>query len=111
MVGMNSASWSAVMAEQPPKFDARLEEGVKYLEEMLELMPDDRTTLEFLVVAYEQLKEPEKSRKIRSFADEVASQAGRLCRRRGSFAALVGDRHRRGEDSGPEGTPPRGASA
>ena len=50
------------MAESVPKFDARLEEGVKYLEEMLELMPDDRTTLEFLVVAYEQLKEPEKEK-------------------------------------------------
>jgi len=51
------------MAEPAPKFDARLEEGVKYLEQMLELMPDDRTTLEFLVVAYEQLKEPEKGKK------------------------------------------------
>ena len=51
------------MSETAPKFDARLEEGVKYLEEMLKLMPDDRTTLEFLVVAYEQLKEVEKSRK------------------------------------------------
>ena len=50
------------MAEQVPKFDARLEEGVKYFEQMLQLMPDDRITLEFLVVAYEQLKEPEKGR-------------------------------------------------
>ena len=43
------------MAEPAPKFDARLEEGVRYFEQMLQLMPDDRTTLEFLVVAYEQL--------------------------------------------------------
>ena len=50
------------MAEPTPKFDARLEEGVKYFEQMLQLMPDDRITLEFLVVAYEQLKEPEKGR-------------------------------------------------
>ena len=48
------------MAEPAPKFDARLEEGVRYFEQMLQLMPDDRTTLEFLVVAYDQLNEKEK---------------------------------------------------
>ncbi len=42
------------MAEEP-KFDARLAEGVAYFEQMLQIMPDDRTTLEFLVVAYDQL--------------------------------------------------------
>ena len=42
------------MSEEP-KFDARLAEGVAYFEQMLQLMPEDRTTLEFLVVAYEQL--------------------------------------------------------
>ncbi len=53
------------MAEEtePPKFDARLEEGVAYLEQMLEIMPDDRSTLEFLVVAYEQLNQHEKGQK------------------------------------------------
>ena len=45
------------------KFDARLAEGVSYFEQMLEIMPEDRTTLEFLVVAYEQLGEPEKGQK------------------------------------------------
>ena len=45
------------------KFDARLAEGVAYFEQMLEIMPDDRTTLEFLVVAYEQLDEHEKAQK------------------------------------------------
>lgn len=45
----------------PVKFDARLAEGVAYFEQMLDVMPDDRTTLEFLVVAYEQLGSPEKS--------------------------------------------------
>ncbi|MBO7720863.1 MAG: hypothetical protein J6T01_00485 [Kiritimatiellae bacterium] len=34
-----------------------------YLEKMLEIMPDDRTTLEFLVVAYEQLGQHEKGQK------------------------------------------------
>jgi hypothetical protein len=42
------------MSEEP-KFDARLAEGVAYFEQMLQLMPEDRTTLEFLVVAYNQL--------------------------------------------------------
>ncbi|MBQ6137027.1 MAG: hypothetical protein IJI73_06630 [Kiritimatiellae bacterium] len=46
-----------------PKFDARLAEGVAYFEQMLEIMPEDRTTLEFLVVAYEQLGQHEKERK------------------------------------------------
>ena len=47
-------------AEPKIKFDARLEEGVRYFEQVLQLMPDDRTTLEFLAVAYDQLGEPEK---------------------------------------------------
>ena len=36
---------------ETPKFDARLKEGVAYFEQMLKVMPDDRTTLEFLAVA------------------------------------------------------------
>ena len=44
----------------PVKFDARLAEGVAYFEQMLEIMPEDRTTLEFLVVAYDQLGQHEK---------------------------------------------------
>lgn len=62
------------MSEMPPitapagnestaKFDARLAEGVAYFEQMLEIMPDDRTTLEFLVVAYDMLGEHEKGQK------------------------------------------------
>ena len=47
--------------EERPKFDARLEDGVAYFEEMLKIMPEDRTTLEFLVVAYEQMGKQEKS--------------------------------------------------
>lgn len=50
--------------ENPPaKFDARLAEGVAYFEQMLEIMPDDRTTLEFLVVAYDMLGQHEKGQK------------------------------------------------
>ena len=49
--------------EASPKFDARLAEGVSYFEQMLEIMPEDRTTLEFLVVAYAQLGEREKGQK------------------------------------------------
>ena len=51
------------MAEPAPKFDARLEEGVRYFEQMLQLMPDDRVTLVFLAVAYDQLGETEKGKK------------------------------------------------
>ena len=49
--------------EVPKKFDARLAEGVAYFEQMLEIMPEDRTTLEFLVVAYDMLGEHEKGQK------------------------------------------------
>ena len=43
------------------KFDARLKEGVDYFEKMLKVMPDDRTTLEFLAVAYPQMGELDKA--------------------------------------------------
>ena len=46
------------------KDDARLAEGVAYFEQMLELMPDDRETLEFLLVAYNQQGETAKEEKI-----------------------------------------------
>ena len=49
------------MSDETPKFDARLKEGVAYFEEMLKVMPDDRTTLEFLAVVYPQLGEAEKA--------------------------------------------------
>ena len=42
------------MAEEQ-KIDSRLIEGVAYFEQMLQLMPEDRETLEFLAVAYGQL--------------------------------------------------------
>lgn len=40
----------------------RLLEGIAYFEKMLKLMPGDRTTLEFLSVAYEQVGDTEKLR-------------------------------------------------
>ena len=42
-------------------FDAKLKEGVAYFEQMLKVMPDDRTTLEFLAVAYPQMGETAKA--------------------------------------------------
>jgi len=42
-------------------FDAKLKEGVAYFEQMLKVMPDDRTTLEFLAVAYPQMGENAKA--------------------------------------------------
>lgn len=58
---MENQSRDTLPDAAPVKFDARLAEGVAYFEQMLDVMPDDRTTLEFLVVAYEQLGSPEKS--------------------------------------------------
>lgn len=71
------------MAEQTPKFDARLEEGVRYFEQMLQLMPDDRTTLEFLVVAYDQLGEKEKG-------ENAVVSLAKLLLKQGDFAAAEG---------------------
>ena len=45
------------------KFDARLVEGVAYFEQMLQLMPEDRVTLEFLAVAYDQLGRKEDAQR------------------------------------------------
>ena len=42
--------------------DPKLLEGIAYFEKMLKVMPGDRTTLEFLSVAYEQLGDEEKQR-------------------------------------------------
>ena len=47
------------MAEQE---NSKLLEGIAYFEKMLKVMPGDRTTLEFLSVAYEQLGDVEKQR-------------------------------------------------
>ena len=47
--------------EEKQKFDAKLEEGVAYFEQMLAMMPDDRTTLEFLAVVYPQMGEKAKA--------------------------------------------------
>lgn len=40
----------------------RLQEGIAYFEKMLKVMPGDRTTLEFLSVAYEQIGDEAKLR-------------------------------------------------
>ena len=58
-----TAATSTEEVNEPVKFDARLAEGVAYFEQMLEIMPDDRTTLEFLVVAYDMLGQHEKGQK------------------------------------------------
>ena len=74
------------MADEPPKFDPKLEEGIAYFEKMLQVMPDDRTTLEFLCVAYEQIGEGEKRRKA------LVSLAGVLLKENDLEAAsMIGD--------------------
>lgn len=60
---LNMAEENTTPGSNPVKFDARLSEGIAYFEQMLELMPEDRTTLEFLVVAYDQVGEHEKGQK------------------------------------------------
>ena len=65
------------------KFDAKLIEGVAYFERMLELMPEDRTTLEFLVVAYAQLGLVEKG-------DKALVSLAKLLIKEGDTAALTG---------------------
>ncbi len=63
------------MAEETPKFDPKLEEGIAYFEKMLQVMPEDRTTLEFLCVAYGQINEPQKQRKaLISLADVLLKE-------------------------------------
>ncbi|MCR5751362.1 MAG: hypothetical protein K6G91_05320 [Kiritimatiellae bacterium] len=52
------------MAEEKPELDDRLKKGVEYFEQMLKVMPDDRTSLEFLAVAYTQMEETAKAEKI-----------------------------------------------
>ena len=73
----------ATGAAGAPKFDARLAEGVAYFEQMLEIMPDDRTTLEFLVVAYDQLGQHEKGQK-------ALVSLAKLLIREGDMTALSG---------------------
>lgn len=51
------------MAEETPKFDPKLEEGIAYFEKMLQLTPDDRVTLQFLCVAYGQIGQLDKQRR------------------------------------------------
>lgn len=58
------------------KFDARLKEGVEYFEQMLKVMPDDRTTLEFLAVAYPQLGDLDKAEKAVASLAQVLLKEG-----------------------------------
>ncbi len=66
------------MAEEMQKFDARLKEGVEYFEKMLKVMPDDRTTLEFLAVAYPQMGETLKAEAALSELARVLVKEGDL---------------------------------
>ncbi len=63
------------------KFDARLSEGIAYFEQMLDVLPDDRTTLEFLVVAYAQQGETAKE-------EAMLARLARLMVRDGDLEAL-----------------------
>ena len=42
----------------------KLREGIAYFEQILQMMPEDRSTLEFLCIAYEQTGEMEKYRQV-----------------------------------------------
>lgn len=72
------------MAEQA---NSKLLEGITYFEKMLKVMPGDRTTLEFLSVAYEQLGDVEKQR------TALIQLAGTLLREKDYDAAdAIGER-------------------
>ena len=43
--------------------EKKLKEGIAYFEQILQVMPEDRSTLEFLCIAYEQTGEKEKCQK------------------------------------------------
>jgi len=64
--------------DEKPAFDARLKEGVAYFEAMLKVLPADRTTLEFLAVAYPQLGEAEKAEKTLAALGRVLLKEGDL---------------------------------
>ena len=68
--------------EETPKFDARLKEGVEYFEQMLKVMPDDRTTLEFLAVAYPQMGELDK-------AEETVAALARVLLKEGDIESAT----------------------
>ena len=57
-------------------FDAKLKEGVEYFEQMLKVMPEDRTALEFLAVAYLQNGEEEKAGSVLSSLARVVLKEG-----------------------------------
>ena len=67
---------------ETPKFDARLKEGVAYFEQMLKVMPDDRTTLEFLAVAYPQMGELDK-------AEEAVASLARVLLKEGDVESAT----------------------
>ena len=67
---------------ETPKFDARLKEGVAYFDQMLKVMPDDRTTLEFLAVAYPQMGELDK-------AEEAVASLARVLLKEGDVESAT----------------------
>jgi len=71
-------------------FDAKLKEGIEYFEQMLKVMPDDRTTLEFLCVAYPQLGETEKGERALADLGRVLLKEGDLESARALLPRLEG---------------------
>ncbi len=70
------------MAQEDNNATAKLLEGIAYFEKMRQAMPDDRTTLEFLAVAYGQLDEQDKC------CDAMVDLAGVLIKERDIESAM-----------------------
>lgn len=64
MALFNTENKSSGPLGAPKNENWRLEEGVAYFEQMLEVMSEDRTTLEFLDAAYQQLGLKEKGKDV-----------------------------------------------
>lgn len=62
----------------PNEIDPKLIEAIGFFEKMLQTMPDDRTGLEFLAVAYEQTGDREKQVSILIKLSEVLLKEGNL---------------------------------
>lgn len=52
---MIRATLSIMRETESPSPNPKLTQGISYFEEVLQLLPNDRSALEFLAVAYEQL--------------------------------------------------------
>lgn len=71
----------------PNEIDPKLIEAIGFFEKMLQTMPDDRTSLEFLAVAYEQAGDVEKQVSILAKLSEALLKEGDM-----EHASMIADK-------------------